>query len=443
MKWLREIKYLWYYPTLMVILVLVGVFSTGYVYVKINAFEKQSLQKRSDTLAKALDPKFIENLSGSEADLADPDYVSLKKKLVAIKEANPDVRFVYLTGIKDGRIFFIVDSEEPGSEGYSPPGQIYSEASADFISIFETGNSILEGPVSDRWGSWISALSPLIDPGTQNVTAVVGMDIEAENYLKTVRLYSSLPLFITIVLLALVAIGWVIKKEEEKILAMKSEFVVLATHDIRSPLGKILWTIESAFVKPADNLTSEQKDALGYIEGGCRNLLGTINDYLLVASLEAKNIKRQEKKACNLSELIRRSATDLDAAAVQKSVSVEINVPADVSVECDTEKMKRVFGNVLDNAIKYSKNDSAVEVGYEKKKDLHVVLVRDHGIGVLPEDGKNVFRGFFRAQNAKDFSGLGTGLGLYYAKKVVDQHKGKIWFEPTEGGGTTFFIALK
>lgn len=443
-SWLRNLRYVWYYPTVMVLLIALGIFSTVYVYFKIDSFEKKSLLKRSDTLSKVFTEEQLNSLRYDETDLANSQYLSLKDKLIAVKRVNPDVHFVYLTGIKDGQIFFIADSEEPGAEGYSPPGQIYQEASADFLSIFNTKESILEGPVSDRWGSWISALSPIINPQTKEILAVVGMDIEAGSYMRTVWLYSAIPLFITLILLTLIAIGWVVKKEEEKMVELKSEFVSIASHDIRSPIGGILWTIES-LQKSSANFTEDQRTTLRTIEGNCRNLLGTLNDLLLLPNLAKEKIGKIVMEERDVIELIKKAIGDLDLSAREKSVEIifEKNIPAKLIVKCDQDKIKRVFSNILDNAIKYSKPGSKVEIDYRKEDSFHIISVKDRGIGISGEDQTKIFRGFFRAESAKQFTKSGTGLGLYYVQSVINLHKGKLWLESAENQGTTFYVGLK
>jgi signal transduction histidine kinase len=112
-------------------------------------------------------------------------------------------------------------------------------------------------------------------------------------------------------------------------------------------------------------------------------------------------------------------------------------------LEYDPEKMKMVFSNILDNAIKYSRANSRIMIGYRKDEAGHLFSVQDFGIGISAEDKNKIFSSFYRTEQAKTFSTLGTGLGLYYVKKVIDLHQGKIWFESEENKGTTFYIALK
>lgn len=441
MKWFRHIKYVWYYPTVIGILVVVGISSTAYVYFKITGFEKQSLIKRTDSLAKALDIDEIKGLSGDEADISNPAYISFKEKLAAIKKVNPDTRFVYLTGQKDGQIYFIADSEYPETEGYSPPGQKYDEASAEFLSIFETGNPILEGPVSDRWGRWISALSPMIDPETGKVAAVVGMDIEAGSYLKTVWLYSSIPLFLTFLLLAVVSIGWVIKKEEEKMMELKSEMVSIASHEIRTPLTGISWITEG-LLRKSGNMAQDQKNDIELIKSHSRNLLSTINDLLDLSAVEKIGTKKLNKQEIAMLSFLQKLAENFQLSLEEKSLNLifDGSLSSGISVLGDEDRLKRMFNNLISNAIKYSKDGGTITVGCNIEDKKAVVWIKDQGIGIPEKDQSKIFDGFYRSENAKQAVEGGTGLGLRYVKQIAQLHGGRVWCESKENEGSTFFV---
>ncbi len=163
---------------------------------------RSALLQQSRLVAQALDIERITSLKGSVSDLTDAGYQQLKKQLSFVCSATPRCRFVYLIGRnQEGKLFFFVDSEAVGTSDYSPPGQIFDEPTAEFKRIFEDHIAITEGPVQDRWGTWISALSPLTDPQTGAVAAVLGMDIAASHWTWDVAAEASLPLGLMLVLL--------------------------------------------------------------------------------------------------------------------------------------------------------------------------------------------------------------------------------------------------
>jgi PAS domain S-box-containing protein len=125
----------------------------------------------------------VQALSGSEADLVSPDYTAIKEELRKIRSADPLIRFIYLMGQRpDGTVFFFVDSEPPESEDYSPPGQAYPEASAILLNAFVSGKETTEGPLGDRWGTWVSSIVPIRDTGTGKVIALLGTDIDVRDW---------------------------------------------------------------------------------------------------------------------------------------------------------------------------------------------------------------------------------------------------------------------
>jgi PAS domain S-box-containing protein len=132
--------------------------------------------------ARSLDPLKVALLKGDPADLSLPVYLEVKHQLTSMRTANPLFRFIYLLGRNGKALFFFVDSEDPSSSSYSPPGQIYEEDMGTFISTFEPGSEIIEGPLSDEWGTWVSASIPLKLPGSGKVTAVLGVDINASDW---------------------------------------------------------------------------------------------------------------------------------------------------------------------------------------------------------------------------------------------------------------------
>ncbi len=118
-------------------------------------------------VAQAVDSENIQALTGTPADLNSPVYLKLKEQLAAVRKATPQCRFIYLVGRRlDGSLFFYADSEPTNSPDCSPAGQIYSEAPAGFQRIYGTRSVTTEGPYTDRWGTWISALVPIFDPQT-------------------------------------------------------------------------------------------------------------------------------------------------------------------------------------------------------------------------------------------------------------------------------------
>ena len=113
-----------------------------------------------------------------------------------------------------------------------------------------------------------------------------------------------------------------------------------------------------------------------------------------------------------------------------------------LNVGADHEKIRVVIQNLIENAIKYSQKESRIIVSLHKKDGIIELSVHDNGIGIPKEAQPNIFGKFFRSENAKKQDTVGSGLGLYTTKRIVEKHNGKIWFKSEESKGTTFFIEI-
>jgi len=128
---------------------------------------RADLIREGRLVAQAVRTEDVRALTGTAADLSSPVYQKLKAQLIALRLACPHYRFAYLLGRKpDGTLFFFIDSEPVDSHDYSPPGEVYDEAITVALHVFATRTAADEGPTTDRWGSWVSALVPLLDPHT-------------------------------------------------------------------------------------------------------------------------------------------------------------------------------------------------------------------------------------------------------------------------------------
>lgn len=133
----------------------------------------------AQSLESLLHPEHIAKLTGSAEDLEKTEYTMAKDSLTRLVNAMDSIYFAYILAEKDGDMVFLMDSEPPDSADYSPPGQVYMEATDTDWEPFQTGETVLTDPTTDRWGTWISALVPVKDPSSGNVIAVLGIDYSA------------------------------------------------------------------------------------------------------------------------------------------------------------------------------------------------------------------------------------------------------------------------
>ncbi len=164
----------------LITIIVIGVFLAWFDIWHTDSRQREDLLYRARLVARAIRIERIEALSGTAADKTLPAYHRLKEQLAAIRAVTPGCRFVYLLGQRpDGSVFFFVDNEPTGSENESPPGQTYDEISDTDLQAFNRRMALTSGPTKDRWGTWISAMVPLIDPENDHVAVVLGMDFPA------------------------------------------------------------------------------------------------------------------------------------------------------------------------------------------------------------------------------------------------------------------------
>jgi len=182
--------------------VLSGVLLTGWMVWLADHAMRENLLDRVRLVAGAIDLQRFQALTGTAADLESPDYLRLKEQFATIRTAERKCRFIYAMGRRaNGEVFFFVDSEPAGSPYESPAGQIYEEVSADYLLTVETKMALTGGPVADRWGRWISALVPLVNPRTGDLIAVLGMDIDAHDWTLAVAERAALPAGLVLLLM--------------------------------------------------------------------------------------------------------------------------------------------------------------------------------------------------------------------------------------------------
>ena len=144
---------------------------------------RKDLLLKAQLTAEAVNIDALKSLKGAEEDLTNPRYIRLKSALEKTILFDDTNRFLYLLGRKNnGNVFIYADSEPENSADYSPPGQLFQEIPESFLEVFNQKTGTIAGPVTDRWGTWYSALVPLLDPQTNTVVAVMGLDTAARTW---------------------------------------------------------------------------------------------------------------------------------------------------------------------------------------------------------------------------------------------------------------------
>lgn len=233
------------------------------------------------------------------------------------------------------------------------------------------------------------------------------------------------------------------RTREEELLQAKSEFLTVAAHQLRTPLSGIKWALEALKKEEVGPLNENQKDLLNQSLTAVEKTLKLANDLLDTANIEAGKYGYEFVQG-DLLSLIKKTLEDYLPLAEKHNIKIYLEPPADglSPFKFDPLRMKIVFQNLIENALRYNVKNGEVIVKLEKKPPYLEVSVSDTGIGIPKEELPKVFSKFFRASNVLKYETEGTGLGLYITKNIVEAHGGKIWLESIENRGTTVYFTI-
>jgi len=223
---------------------------------------------------------------------------------------------------------------------------------------------------------------------------------------------------------------------------LKSEFLSLATHQIRAPLTAIKGYSSMLLEGDFGVLPQKATDSVQTIMKSCQNLIKIVEDFLNISRIEQGRMV-YEKSIFDIKETIQEVIREIKPNIDKAKLSLDLNIPAEkINVNGDRNKIKQVISNIVDNAIKYTpRGQIDISVFLDGKKVK--IAVKDSGTGIDPSEINKLFAKFSRTKEANKTSVTGTGLGLYIAKKIIEAHQGdiKIYSEGV-GKGSTFTIEL-
>ena len=222
---------------------------------------------------------------------------------------------------------------------------------------------------------------------------------------------------------------------------MKSAFVNMVSHEIRSPLTTILSQIKILMDGLAGELAPKQEDILGKMSRKVNGLVELSNELLDLSRIEAGLIV-QDKQPVQLMDILKGLVEFIQARAREKNISLTLKKTNLPLINADMKSMEEVFSNLITNAIIYTPEGGKVDVMGEVKGDFVCISVSDTGYGIAPDELPRIFDKFYRAKTEKTRNIVGTGLGLPIVKSIVEAHNGTVEVESEEGVGSTFYVRL-
>ena len=220
----------------------------------------------------------------------------------------------------------------------------------------------------------------------------------------------------------------------------KDEFFTNMSHELRTPLHTILGYTELLSEAVAGEINEQQARFTEHIRRDAQHLLELINDILDLRKIEAGRLELRYE-TLDLSRCISEVIRQLSNNAAAKSVMLEDRSVLSVEVRADPLRVKEVLCNLLWNAIKFTPAGGRVWVESRLGNGFVQISVTDTGIGIAPENQRNIFEKFYQAGDNAAHSN-GTGLGLAIAKQLVELHSGRIWVESDRGYGSSFHFTL-
>lgn len=274
------------------------------------------------------------------------------------------------------------------------------------------------------------------------IVSILVAYIVGRRYIEDPQIIALIVLFVATILFIMASI--IVRSFEKlaEVSRMKSEFVNIVSHQLRSPLSNLKWVVELLMSGRINKIVEKQDEYFQILKENTEKMGGLISDLLIVSRIEQSELSFKKEKIF-LEGLIEKSIKDMELLAKASNVEIQFKKEKVLSqILADPFQLKLVIDNLLDNAIRYTKGDGRIDVKLEKKNKNLCFEIKDNGVGIPAEDQKHVFQKFFRSGNALKHKTEGSGLGLYIAKSIVEKSGGEIGFKSQEGIGSTFWFSL-
>ncbi|QQS26526.1 PAS domain-containing protein [bacterium] len=240
--------------------------------------------------------------------------------------------------------------------------------------------------------------------------------------------------------------------DQKAVARERNEFISTASHEMRTPVAAIEGYLAMAMNPSLATVDERAKTYIDKAHTASLHLGKLFRDLLSVTKIE-DNRMAINRRRFNITELMNQVIGEMEIIAKTKNIKVSTHfdsgglgrqkvIAPSYEVNADPDRLREVMANLIDNAIKYSKENTTIDVSLKPDKKIIVFSVTDMGIGITATEQKHLFQKFYRVNNSFTRDVGGTGLGLYIARNLIEQFGGKIWVESQEGKGSTFSFSL-
>jgi signal transduction histidine kinase len=217
------------------------------------------------------------------------------------------------------------------------------------------------------------------------------------------------------------------------------QFTADASHELRTPLA--IMQAESTLALSKERTEADYRKSLETISQESTYMSAVIGKLLFLARSDAGK-EQLHFEDVDLKELIIGLSTNVEALAMDKGIKFTVDAQENLVVNGDKVKLRQLFINILENAVRYTPSEGNVSISLMRKDSNAFVAISDTGIGIPPEHLPHIFERFYRVDKARSRADGGVGLGLAIAKYIAESHKGNIAVESEVGKGTTFTVSI-
>jgi signal transduction histidine kinase len=408
--------------------------------VAVDYLFRDSLKLRTETIAASISSDEV--AAAITPNASDHNYRLLKIKLSRLKAIHEDAKYIYILHRDPIGLAVVADSESPGSMDYRAKGTHRPGLSLGVTAVLDNPKTIIETSTPSPTDRRLSAYAPITDTATGKTVALAAIDISVDTYYSLLTIGALVPLILSLAVSTIIVFLDRSRSRRLETLRFRSELVSIASHELRTPLTGIRWS-EEVMLKDKQ-ISAKTQDSVRQMYDSTLKLQESIEDILQLAGLQNQQIRHLKKLPTDITAMIQGIFTTQQLPASQQGIKLSFahDWPKEVIVTCDAVRMRRVFNNIISNAIKYTRPNTEVIIGYEKVDGQHLITVKDQGIGIPKKDQEKVFSGFYRSENAIKFQANGTGMGLYLSRSVLEQHGGSMWLHSVLNKGTTVFMRL-
>jgi len=447
----KETVQLVYGIALIILIPLLIAYNTIFIIGKYNESMDAALQRHALTIGRSIYTLTKDDLSSEEA---------IQKKIEALSDKNPDFyELAVLTPDKNN--FRIIASSQKEDIGKTLNFYYYQIAwtqpdndglATDSLKLSATaeGKKLIE-TLSKRDRFWLVAM-PMSDSSGKK-QALLTMKISSKiiddltNYNRNASIYLLIATVVIVILFLLATVRlWdyaILYKKIKEVDQMKDEFISIASHELRAPLTAIKGYLFLILEETYGKITNEEiKKGLNKTVVSVKRLEALVEDLLNVSRIEQKRMEVKNENI-EIEPIIEEIVDQLKISADEKNLLLEYAKPKEKLpiVSADSERLKQALINLIGNSIKYTEKGS-VKITTKAEGDKLEIKIADTGIGMSAEEQKHLFEKFYRAQNEKTKKIIGTGLGLWITKQIIELMNGKIYLESMKGIGTQVTVKL-